>query len=213
MNESKYLTLRNEIFAPSLFYNLLFNIFSFLYQLNITYICVVKLKCMKKIFFIGFVVLGITACNDASTNVESNQEQVSNPEEEITEVVVANAVMTMDVDGMVCKMGCGGGIRKELKATGAVGSVEFDFEEERLTNVATIYFDQTKISAEEMIKVVSEMNDKQFTVGETSTEDYTEAKSDEEETGSTSNSENVIETYSRSVELPNLLDLLSGLFI
>ena len=101
---------------------------------------------MKKIVFIGFIAFGITACSEVPANLEANQEQVSD-HPEVAEVVVANQVMTMEVDGMVCKMGCGGGIRKELKATGGVSLVEFDFEEERTTDVATIYFDQTNTSS------------------------------------------------------------------
>lgn len=212
MNESSSLYQGKEYFF--LLYSLINKLTFFRFYLNLISVTFVQiiLRFMKKIVFIGFIVLGITACSEAPTSQESNKELVSEHNEEVTEVVVANSVMTMEVDGMVCKMGCGGGIRKELKATGGVSLVEFDFEEERKSNIATIYFDQAKISSEEMIKVVSEMNDKQFKVGETSIDDYAEANSDEDESTSSSNSETVIESYSPSVELPNLLDLLSGLF-
>ena len=64
-------------------------------------------------------------------------------------------------------MGCGASIRKELYATKAVSSVEFDFKEGRKTNIATIKFDTSKINLNQIVSLLSTMNENQFTIGKT----------------------------------------------
>ena len=122
-----------------------------------------------------------------------------------------NQLLTMEIDGMVSQLGCGGSIRKGLKETNGVASVEFEFEEERKTNVAKIAYDKSIVSSEELIKVVSNLNEGQFLVGTVSFEDVvTPTKATK--TSSTRNSEEPkVEVSSSYVKLPNLLDLFSGL--
>ena len=165
---------------------------------------------MKKTSFLVFALAALVACtNDTKTAVDGD----SKPQQEQTEVAVEpNKVLSMEVDGMVCKMGCGGSIRKGLKETGGVSRVEFDFDEDRKTNFAKVYFNSEKISKDEIVSVVADLNEKQFTVGAVEVEDFEDVSSDEVET--TSNESDVqIDAYSSNVEVPNLLELLSGLFV
>ena len=78
----------------------------------------------------------------------------------------------MEIEGMTCVMGCGASIRKELYTTKAVSSVEFDFKEDRKINTAKIAFDSAKISIDEMVSIISNMNEKQFSLGKISEEEY-----------------------------------------
>lgn len=165
---------------------------------------------MKKIFFVSALSFAVVACSDSSTEKESTQQTI-NTDEKAEVAVVANKVLTMEVDGMVCKMGCGGAIRKELKAAGGVSRVEFDFEEERQTNTAKIYFDDQLVDESKLIDLVKEINDGQFSVGETSIEDFVEVNTDESDTASSSDDIS-IDAYSDDVSLPNLFDLFRGLF-
>lgn len=163
---------------------------------------------MKRVLYLGFAVLLMSAC---TSETEKNNQNNSTESVEMI-AVTPNKVMKMEIEGMVCKMGCGGSIRKELKASGGVSKVEFDFEEDRESNTATIYFDSKKISEKKLIEIVSELNHKQFSVGPTSTEDYDEVET--KETASNSASSDVqIETSSGDIEIPNLLELLAGLII
>ena len=102
---------------------------------------------MKKIVFVLTTGILLSACSSEQEKV--NTETI---EAKTTDVVVnPNQLLTMEIDGMVCQMGCGGAIRKGLKDTKGVASVEFDFEEERKTNVAKIAYDKSIVSSEELI--------------------------------------------------------------
>lgn len=165
---------------------------------------------MKKIAFIALVFVALSSCSESA---KTDQSEETSTEEVAEHAVEPNKMMSMEIDGMVCKMGCGGSIRKSLKETGGVSRVEFDFDEERSTNFATIYFNDSKINKEEIIDVVAKLNDKQFTVGKTEINDFTEVSSDESDNSSGDEDAVKIDAYSQNVEVPNLLELLSGLFL
>lgn len=172
---------------------------------------------MKKVIFSTLIIASLTACSTSTEKTEVAVE--SKPLPQLAQVeVTPNRVMTMQIDGMVCQMGCGGSIRKELKGTEAIANCEFDFEDGRETNTATISFDKEKISADEIIKIVSEMNEKQFTIGDVSTtvlenipghEDVTTPETTSEKDAATS----VEISSTTGIQLPNLFDLLSELVI
>ena len=163
---------------------------------------------MKRLVYIAAIFFVASACSSESETENSENEEATSE----VAVVVPNRVLTMEVDGMVCEMGCGGSIRKELNGTGGVSAVEFDFEDERETNIATISFDKNLVTVDQIVEAVSKMQDGQFTVGKTSSETLDVVSSTENNTSSSTETSN-IDVSSSSVEMPNLLDLLSGLFI
>lgn len=150
----------------------------------------------------------VISCSEGQPEAQKADE-VSNSDEQAVESAIADEYVDLDIDGMVCKMGCGGSIRKELKATGGVEKVEFDFTEERKTNYAKVYFDSKKISVDEIVKVVSEINDGQFTVSAKETGKVEVESSEESESGETGDVK--VNAYSSSLEMPNIFDLLSAL--
>lgn len=162
---------------------------------------------MKKIVFVLTTGILLSACSS-----EPKSENVETTEVETTDVVVnPNQLLTMEIDGMVCQMGCGGSIRKGLKETNGVASVEFDYEDERKTNVAKIAYDKSIVSSEELIKVVANLNDGQFLVGTVSFEDVSTPVKSTKTSSVKTNEEPKVEVSSSYVKLPNLLDLFSGL--
>ena len=88
---------------------------------------------------------------------------------------------------------------------------EFDFEEERKTNVAKIAYDKSIVSSEELITVVSKLNEGQFLVGTVSFEDMTIPSKATNSSTSKSTEQPKVEVSSSYVKLPNLFDLFSGL--
>lgn len=76
--------------------------------------------------------------------------------------VQANSQADFAVEGMVCQMGCGGSIRKELKMTGAVERVEVNFVEEQKEQVVHVQYDSTLISTQKMTSILTSINDRQF---------------------------------------------------
>ena len=120
---------------------------------------------MKTALYLLFSLLFLAACNNATIDkkVSENKPATSN---------VANTKLALNVNGMVCKMGCGGAIRKELLATNAVEKVEVDFVEEKESQLITVYYNNSLSSKEKLLKVINEMNDKQFTAQAISESSY-----------------------------------------
>jgi len=168
---------------------------------------------MKSIFAIILGTVLITACSDAEA---TNTEKTAKKDKEAAVVVNANRVLTMEVTGMSCEMACGGSIREGLLETNAVARVQFEnFDMEQAANSAKVYFDDSKISAEKIVEIVTQLNNKQFTVGQTSTEEFTEITSCVKESTSCSRtiSQPVVEVESSSFQLPNLVDLLRSVIL
>ena len=164
---------------------------------------------MKRIFFLVTLGLILTACSsEVQLDSDQTQDKLSN-----TELVVPNRLLTVEIEGMVCEMGCGGSIRKDLKAAGGVSDVTFDYKEDRNTNFVAVTFDSQRITEQEMIERLSKLNEGQFTVGITEWEEFQVENSNEKNEAKPSEDSKIDVSSSSGVELPNLLDLLSGLLL
>jgi copper chaperone CopZ len=106
-------------------------------------------------------------------------------------------------------MGCGGSIRKELKATGGVERVEFNFIEGKKIQIAKISFDKDKISADEMVTILTSMNDKQFKVG-TIRSEAIDVSVSTESVKANADAPEKIKISTSTYTLPNLMDILSS---
>ena len=71
---------------------------------------------------------------------------------------------------MVCKMGCGGAIRKGLTALDGVNRVTIDYDEERDEQFVTVQFDADIQDEEAIYAELETVNKGQFTVGATKSE-------------------------------------------
>lgn len=171
---------------------------------------------MKTIFSLVFLTILLFACN--SSNEENKVVRKVSVKSYVAPVVHPNKLLTIEIEGMMCEMGCGASIRKELRATGAVGSIEYDFVDERKVNVAKIAFDKNKITVDKIISILTTMNDKQFTVGKSSTENYTDKKTEdtivsEVSTNEQIDSEHFFTTETSKFEIPNLFSLFTRFFL
>ena len=124
---------------------------------------------MKTALYLLFSLLFLTACNNST--IEKKASKI-----EPTTSNTANTKLALSVQGMVCKMGCGGSIRKELLATNAVEKVEVDFVEDNESQLITVYYNNSRSSKDKLLKVINEMNDKQFTAQTISESSYISAK-------------------------------------
>ena len=85
--------------------------------------------------------------------------------------VAANAKLDVEIAGMSCEHACGGSIRMALKETEAVDRVSFvEFSTDNEYNKATITYDQNKISESQILSIIEDLNDHQFTTGKAATE-------------------------------------------
>ena len=120
---------------------------------------------MKTALYLLFSLLFLAACNDSTIDKKASKIMPTTSK-------IANTKLALSVQGMVCKMGCGGSIRKELLATNAVEKVEVDFVEEKESQLITVYYNNSLSSKEKLLKVINEMNDKQFTAQTISESSY-----------------------------------------
>lgn len=125
---------------------------------------------MKIIAIFLFFGVFLSSCNN-STEVKTKAKTKAQASAN-NFPVSANTKLTLGVKGMVCKMGCGGSIRKELLATKAVEKVAIDFVEDNESQLITVYYNNSLSSKDKMLKVINEMNDNQFTAQTISESSY-----------------------------------------
>ncbi len=128
-------------------------------------ILILQQKIMKSI------VLILSVCSVMLVSCGGNGEKVhiktvkgqSNLKED--RKVISNAQLNLEISGMSCEKGCGGTIRKALKQTGGIDRVSYDFEEGRTTQIAKISLDSNKVKLEDIKRIISSLNENQFTTG------------------------------------------------
>ena len=112
---------------------------------------------MKYIFSILLALL-LWSCESPTAKKTTDQNA------KICTKVHANTSLNLGVKGMVCKMGCGGSIRKALKETCAVEQVDVSYIDSLEEQSITVFYDRNKIAPEQMISVLNTINEKQFEV-------------------------------------------------
>ncbi len=160
------------------------------------------------IIFLLSLIFASCSGSETTTIVTSDNQEFEVP------VVVGNRLLTLEIEGMTCVMGCGGLIRSELAETKAIESCEFDFENGRKRNVAKIAFDKDKITVDEIISIVANLNEGQFAVGNNSTENISvNINTTVEEVKKDNIDEGKMKVSSQSaVELPNFVEILASFF-
>lgn len=124
------------------------------------------------------------ACSDSSTSENS----------------ISNNTSTLSIEGMTCEVGCAKGIEKMLNSTDGVVDASVNFE----GKLATIHFDSTKISGNDIENLIEKMNQGQYDV-----ENQSNKKSSSNSISS--NSESDIEASTFSFEIPNFFSALKNI--
>lgn len=134
---------------------------------------------MKKTRFIyAWIPLAVVAlmlsCSEEKPVVRTEKHDQGDQEKTGQQLpeVKADRLLVVELEGMVCEMGCGGSIRKELYTSNAVKEVSFEFDEEKTVDVAKVAFDRNKITADEIIAIIVAANEGQFNVIKTRSEAY-----------------------------------------
>ena len=159
------------------------------------------MKSFVKFLIIGLVVF-LISCKSEPNNtstLESKQQKL--------EKVEPNQTLIVEVEGMVCKMGCGGAIRKELILTNAVARVEVDFQEGEKKQTLKIQYDNQLISQAEIVRKIEKINNKQFKAYPIGTSEIGSS------TGNSTTEKSQVNMTENSIELPNLLSILSSFII
>jgi len=126
--------------------------------------------------------------------------------------VQADRMLVVELEGMVCQMGCGGSIREDLYASKGVASVSFDFDEKNPVDVARVAYNREKISADQIISIISKTNDGQFKVKSSHSEPYIDespkVKESAESSKDSKNSKLTIKSTA-NVDVPDVFDVFS----
>lgn len=172
----------------------------------------------KQVLFIVSVLLLLSCSSNDESVIVRKESHKTNAIFDCS-TVEADRMLSMEIKGMSCVMGCGASIRKELLSTKAVCSVEFDFEDNREFNTVKIAFDKDKITTDELVKLISNLDDKKFTIGKTSSKEYScpTAKAgncsyNNTECQSTCKEDSKIKSTESRVEIPNFLHIISRFF-
>ncbi len=166
---------------------------------------------MKKFLYLPVLAITLFACTcDDTCDTEAEAEATA--QAEVTATAEADKMMTMEVSGMMCKMNCGGSIKKALKSTTGVTDVEIDFEDGREINVAKVSFDSKLVNEQQMMEAVTSLYDNQYSVSNTSVSNLSQEISIDEEDVNSDEETSVVEAATSFIELPNLMDLFRGLF-
>ena len=117
-------------------------------------------------FIYPFMLLFIVSCqsdasHNANTDVQKSEELADEKKPEADYKCVAK------VSGMVCKMGCGGAIRKELTSLKGVSRVAVDYEENREEQIIRVFYNSRFHNEKEIYAELEKINDGQFSVGTT----------------------------------------------
>ncbi len=120
-------------------------------------------------FIYPFMLLFIVSCqsdasHNANTDVQKSEELADEKKPEADYKCVAK------VSGMVCKMGCGGAIRKELTSLKGVSRVAVDYEENREEQIIRVFYNSRFHNEKEIYAELEKINDGQFSVGTTKSE-------------------------------------------
>ena len=120
-------------------------------------------------FIVPFILLFILSCQrDASHNANSDVQKLEELAEE--KKPEADYQCVAKVSGMVCKMGCGGTIRKELKSLRGVSRVAVDYEENREEQIISVFYNSRFHDEKEIYAELEKINNGQFTIGTTKSE-------------------------------------------
>jgi copper chaperone CopZ len=113
---------------------------------------------MKLILLPSLLFLMISCSQTAAPDQEKYAQA------KVCKTIVPNATVSLGVKGMVCQMGCGGSIRKALKATCAVERVEVNYLDSLEEQTIKVHYDRQKIAPKQMLQILSQINDQQFSV-------------------------------------------------
>ena len=120
-------------------------------------------------FIVPFIFLFIVSCqHDASNNIDNEVQMPEEPAEE--KKPEADYQCVAKVSGMICKMGCGGAIRKKLTSLKGVSRVALDYEENREEQIIHVFYNSRFQDEEEIYAELEKINDGQFTIGATKSE-------------------------------------------
>ena len=145
-----------------------------------------KLKVVLFSFILG---LSFACSSDSSDNTNINS-------------VTANSVAVLTIEGMECQANCANTIQKKLNGTNGIASANVNFENKS----ATVNFDNTKISQDEIEVIIETLKNEQFEA------EFTSVKSSKNNSKViSSGGDSDVDANSFSFEVPNFFSVIKNI--
>ncbi len=167
---------------------------------------------MLKYYFYLLIVIAVCACKSEPKFLRTekmNLSEASNIE------LNSDRLLTVEIKGMSCEMACGASIEKALLNTGSVKTCDIEFHKNRIYNVAKIEYNSNEITSDRLIKLITEINDKQFETGtkiDNSIDSSEKATVQNSSSNKNESSLNNFKTQDSDFKTPSLLHLISRFF-
>ena len=165
---------------------------------------------MKNYFQLGSAVILFIFLGCGSQNEDLKKEVKISVTEKISDDGVAKNTASIGIEGMTCAVGCAKRIESKLNQTDGILAAKVLFDDK----LAKIEFDDSKISEQEMVKLIEEMGDyavnnievEKTVVKSANTSDTLENK------GSKKAERNVEQVSHRNISFPNIFDVFTRLY-
>lgn len=167
---------------------------------------------MKTTLYISSVLFLIVSCQPQSTETVS-EEKVTPTINVVQSAETKKTVASLEIEGMGCAMACGSAINKALSDLDGVVATEIDFDADRDSDFAIVEFDESKVSADQMMEAVNTLRKGHYKVSAVTIEQHVPAANgasavEDPKTGAeATKTKGQIDT--RSFTLPNILDILN----
>ncbi len=155
---------------------------------------------MKKliIMFGGVAMFFLISCNNDISTKNKEESTI----EKATILPKNLAITDLNIDGMVCE-GCQHLIQDEVSKINGVASCKVSLKDKK----AHIEYDKTKLTDDDLIKSISNLEDGQYKASKGDGKEYKSATETEKESNNTTE-ESTVQTGLKSFEIPNLFTLL-----
>ncbi|TVR37304.1 MAG: copper chaperone [Cryomorphaceae bacterium] len=163
-------------------------------------------------FLLFFALLALSCEQSQQSQSETTIEPVVR---EVRTDGPAKSLAHLSIEGMGCELSCGSAIKKALNGLDGVIITEISYEGDRDVNYAVVEFDESKLGSQELANAVNNLRKGHYSVSAVSLERHIPAEESAPQDqgtsteGKTSGAERHIET--RSITIPNLLDVLNSL--
>jgi periplasmic mercuric ion binding protein len=155
------------------------------------------------------------ACSGNSPEKEETKEVTITKKEVAGEE--AKTIASIGIEGMTCSVGCAGKIEKTVAAMDGVLNCKVNFD----TKTANIEFDDSRLSENQIISAIKEINKGQYKISKVEIEKTVIQKSTTDEKNSTSDKKNINKNKEKTTEeqvsftgisFPNIFDAFTKLY-
>ena len=160
-------------------------------------------------FLLAAFGLCVVACSQQPE--QTVEQEPAKTEVERTEVVStgaeSKAIASLGIEGMTCAIGCAGKIQKTLAAMDGIIACDVLFEDK----IAEVRYDDTKISEDDMVAAIQELNKGQFKVTLIEIE-KTVVKDVDSDIDAEENPDDKETAMNGTISFPNIFDVFTRLY-